>query len=134
MSEEESDLVLAGPISVFLSSGLGQRMRAADEAGLLRREQPFTLSLPANEIDPSWPADETVLVQGVIDAYFEEDGGLVLVDYKTDRVDPADGAAVLKDRYAVQLRTYKKALNKLLDTPVREIFIYSLALGQAIRL
>ena len=134
MSEEESDLVLAGPISVFLSSGLGQRMRAADEAGLLRREQPFTLSLPANEIDPSWPADETVLVQGVIDAYFEEDGGLVLVDYKTDRVDPKDGAAVLKDRYAVQLRAYEKALNTLLDAPVREIFIYSLALGQAIRL
>ena len=71
---------------------------------------------------------------GLIDAYFEENGGLVLVDYKTDRVDPADGAAVLKDRYAVQLRTYEKALNKLLDIPVREIYIYSLALGQAIRL
>lgn len=77
---------------IFLESPLGKRMKAAALAGRLQREQPFTLEIPASEANPSWQGDETVLVQGVIDAYFEEEGSYVIVDYKTDRVYTADAA------------------------------------------
>ena len=109
-------------------------MRDAALKGLLLAEQTIKESLQANEVNPSWPADEPILVQGIIDAYFEEDGKLILVDYKTDRVSPSDGAAVLIDRYAIQLRTYARALDTLLDLSVSEIFIYSLSMQQAIPL
>lgn len=52
----------------------------------LKREQPFVMSVPASEADPSYPEDETILVQGIIDAWFPEGDEIVLVDYKTDRV------------------------------------------------
>lgn len=62
------------------------RMRNAFLNGTLKREQPFVMSVPASEADPSYPEDETILVQGIIDAWFPEGDEIVLVDYKTDRV------------------------------------------------
>ena len=51
---------------------------------VLKREQPFVLGYEASKLIENIPEGETVLMQGVIDAYLEEDGELVLLDYKTD--------------------------------------------------
>ena len=77
---------------------------------------------------------EGMLIQGVIDAWFEEDGELVLVDYKTDRVRYLGEAAAdwLKDRYRVQLEHYGKALEMGTGKPVKERYLYSFDLGLAI--
>ena len=57
------------------------------KATVIRREVPFTLAVPASEAYSHWRGEEeTVLVQGVIDCIFEDEDGLVLLDYKTDGI------------------------------------------------
>ena len=119
------ECVKAKDIAEYVMSDLGRRAADAYEAGSLKREQPFVY------ID-----DESIgqLVQGVIDMYFEEDGGLVIVDYKTDRVSKKDGKDVLIRRYSVQLDYYAKALSQITGMPVKEKVIYSFTLGTDISL
>jgi ATP-dependent helicase/nuclease subunit A len=74
---------------------------------------------------------ELVLIQGIIDAWMEESDGLVLVDYKTDRVKPGQEQLLAK-RYKVQLDYYKKALEQMVKRPVKEMVIYSLTLQKEI--
>lgn len=125
-------LLDAGRIWGFLCSDLGKRMAAAEQAGLLHREQQFVMGIPAREMEAA-DSDELVLIQGIIDAWFEEDGELVLVDYKTDHVG-ADGEAVLKERYQLQLDYYQKALEQMTGRRVKEKLIYSLTLQKEILL
>lgn len=87
------------------------------------------LGVDANKIKKEYPSEELVLVQGIIDAYFEEEGELVLVDYKTDRV---DSASDLVQRYQLQLEYYAQALERLKRKPVKERILYSLHLGKYI--
>ena len=75
--------------------------------------------------------EEIMLVQGIIDAFFEEDGELILVDYKTDRV---AGAQELRDRYQIQLDLYARALQQITGKRVREKLIYSVSLQETISL
>jgi ATP-dependent helicase/nuclease subunit A len=106
-------------------------MAEADLKGLLFRERPFTYAVSAAVFDPSLPSDESVLVQGIIDAWFREGDRLVLVDYKTDRV--AEGLeADLVRKYRIQLACYKEALEAGMQMPVGDTFIYSFALGKGI--
>ena len=60
-------------LALFLNSSLAGRMARADGAGVLHKEQPFVLGLPASELGAEFPEEETVLIQGIIDVYFEED-------------------------------------------------------------
>ena len=76
-------------------------------------------------------SDALILLQGIIDAWFEEDDGLVLVDYKTDRVKEG-GENILLDRYQIQLFYYAKALAQITGKKVKEAVIYSLALQKEI--
>lgn len=75
---------------------------------------------------------EDLLVQGVIDLCFEEDEGLVLLDYKTDNVSKKGGAAVLKKRYGMQLDLYADALERASGKKVKEKLIYSFAIGRTV--
>lgn len=127
LSREAGELVRAGELALFLDSDLGARMAKARKRGCLFREKQFVMGIPAREMG-DWDSDELVLIQGIIDAYFEdEDGALVLVDYKTDRV--KDAAALIK-RYQTQLTYYEKALHQILKKPVKEKIIYSWHLGE----
>ena len=108
-------------------SSLGKRLAAAQEAGTIHREQPFVISQKASEMKAEWQEEESVLVQGIIDAYFVEKEKLVLVDYKTDRV---RSAKELADRYHVQLDYYAQALERLMGMQVAEKLIYSFTLGK----
>jgi ATP-dependent helicase/nuclease subunit A len=121
----------AGGIIAFLHSDLAKRMADAEARGELFREQPFVLGVEASLLRPEFPSEETVLVQGIIDAYFIENGELVLVDYKTDRV--SDPQALI-DRYQVQLDLYERALTQIIGMNVREKLIYAIALKRVITL
>ena len=105
-----ADCVKIHEISGFVNSSLAGRMKKADERGLLYREQPFMF------------AHEGIIIQGIIDAYFIEDDKIVIVDYKTDRVDDIKDLA---DRYHVQLEYYAMALKTMLDKEIGELIIYS---------
>lgn len=96
----------------------------------LKRENQFIMGISAREANMG-DSDETVLIQGVIDAYIDTKDGIILVDYKTDNVKDAD---TLINRYKVQLELYKKSLEMSTGKNVSEIFIYSFALGKEIRL
>ena len=69
------------------------------------------------------------MVQGIIDVFWEENDGLVLLDYKTDRVDEANELVL---RYQRQLQLYKSAIEKAYEQPVKEVLIYSFALERSI--
>ena len=98
--------------------------------GKLYKEKPFVYGSNGKELfgDES-STDEMLLVQGIIDVFFEEDDGIVLLDYKTDRVDE-DSQLVL--RYEKQLQLYKAAIEKAYNIPVKEVLLYSFALEKTI--
>ena len=113
-------------------SPLGRRMASAQSRGDLVREQPFVLDIPASEQNPQWSSQETILIQGVMDAYFYEDGELVLVDYKTDFVQRGQEQQ-LADTYRKQLLYYAQALERLTGMRVKERILYSFGAGKALR-
>lgn len=129
LSREMAQCIRAVDILRFLNSDAGQRMQAAARQKKLSKEQPFVLGVDAREIYPDTKGEEMILVQGIIDVYFEEDGELVVLDYKTDRVRTA---RELKERYHAQLDYYAQALEQLLQKKVKEKIIYSFTLGEEI--
>lgn len=144
LSEEMARCIRPRDILAFLQCESGRRMTDAARAGLLYKEQPFVLGVDADVIYPEWKeaaqgqnpvgiqeTQETILVQGIIDVYFEEEDGLVLLDYKTDRVNSAEE---LKEKYHAQLDYYAQALEKLRDKPVKEKIIYSFGLRKEMTL
>ena len=72
-------------------------MQAADRRGELHREQPFVISVLANQIKEEYDSREEILIQGIMDAYFEEEGELVLVDYKTCLLYTSHGKGIQSD-------------------------------------
>lgn len=134
ISEEESKAVDLKALAAFFSSNVAKRMTEAARAGKLVREQQFVLGIPAFEIHGDAGGEELVLIQGIIDVYFEEDGEYVLLDYKTDRVDFSDGEEVLARRYKAQLDYYERAITQITGVKVKERIIYSFALQKEIRL
>ena len=91
--------------------------------------------LPAGEIYPDSHSSEPVLVQGVVDCVFQDEaGGLVIVDYKTDRVPQEENENFLIEKYQVQLELYGRALEKILNIPVSGLYIYSSYLKKWIKL
>ncbi len=67
-------------------------MKQAQSEGCLFREQPFVIEVLASDVLKTETGEETMLVQGIIDAFFEENGKIVLLDYKTDYVEQRDGS------------------------------------------
>lgn len=127
-SRENYELIEVETIWQFLQSGLGARMILAAAENRLHKEQQFVIGIPANEMGVG-DTDELVVVQGIIDAWMEEEGALVVVDYKTDNVREA---GILKEHYKKQLDYYKRALEQMTGKAVKETIIYSLTLQQAI--
>ncbi len=129
LSREFFPVINPGKVQRFLQSGLAARMRRAQLSDRLWREQPFVLGISADQLKETLPAGETVLIQGIIDVFFEEDGELVVADYKTDAVKEA---WELVARYRVQLAYYAQALERLCGKRVKQRIIYSFALGEEI--
>ncbi|MCI1964829.1 MAG: helicase-exonuclease AddAB subunit AddA [Oscillospiraceae bacterium] len=116
-------------VSVFFQSKLMKRMLAS---GHLEREYRFSVEIPASEVRPGLTgkaAEEPVILQGAADCVFEEPEGIVIVDYKTDRMrDPVE----LWARYQEQLRWYRRALELCTGKTVNQCLLYSFALGREI--
>ena len=122
LTEEYAKAVSLPKILNFLEQELAYRMWNAQEKGLLYREQPFVLGIDAKRLDPDLPEGEKVLIQGIIDVFFIEDGEIVLLDYKTDVIASLEA---LWNRYNVQIQYYEEALTKLMQMPVKERILYS---------
>ncbi len=131
ISSEMAACVDREDILGFLNTGSGRRMARAARKGLLWKEQPFVLGIPMEDVYPEMKGEEqeTVLVQGIIDVYFEEPEGLVVLDYKTDRVRSEEE---LREKYQAQLEYYARALEQITGKRVQEKAIYSFTLGKEI--
>lgn len=114
----------------FLNSELATEIKNAIE---INKEKPFCTRISAKKIFNT-TEDEYILVQGIIDLYFvDSNGNVILVDYKTDYVEE-NQEELLKEKYDIQLELYKTALEKALNKKVYKTYIYSIFLGKAIEL
>ena len=123
MDKDMIDAIRPEDVEFFLNSPLGQRMQKAKSEKKLYREQPFVIGIPES--------GETVLVQGIIDAYFIEDDGITIVDYKTDHVSSPE---ILINRYRAQLEYYGTALSKITGKSIKALTIYSTCLRSEVNI
>ena len=127
LTDAEAAVVDAKKIRAFLDSDLYRRMQTADQ---LWREWRFNIEWPASRLIPQAEnVTDMVTVQGMLDCAFREGDALVLVDYKTDRVKTG---AELIERYREQVAIYANALQQILHLPVKDVYLYSFALGEAV--
>ena len=130
-SEKVSSGWLYRAIEAFLFSEIGEKLCQMDRAGTLRKELPFTVGLPVSLMNPDTQAEDTVVVQGIIDVCGETEDELWLIDYKTDRIKEGEERLLL-DRYGNQMLYYKAALEQILGKRVSEIYLYSFSLKKFI--
>ena len=131
LSLDEKNSLEVDKIEVFLGGRLLKRITSSP---VVLREKKFLIEVPAGELDRSLVppvCEETVVIQGAIDCLFEEDGEIVIVDFKTDRTNDPE---LLRERYAEQLRYYQLACEKLLNKKVKSKIIYSVFTGKEIEL
>ncbi len=120
LSEEEADALDLSKLSKFFESSLFDRIKCSKN---VRREYKFMVEYPYQ--------NNTTIVQGIADCIFEEDDGVVILDFKTDMVKCADD---LKNAYSKQLKIYKTAIEQIVEKPVKECIIYSTYLSEEIKI
>ena len=117
-------------IAEFFRSDIGRRAAAAAAGGKLRKEKPFTLRTNRNGRD--------ILVQGVIDCCFEEDGRMILIDYKSSYIrqgrQRAQEIERIRSEYRVQIELYSEAIRQGTGMEVGGAYLYLFSTGEAIRL
>ncbi len=129
LQEEDIKKLKQDYIFGFAISRVADRMRKAQSLGVLYKEQQFVMGIKASEVLKETESEELILIQGIIDVYFEEEDGLVLLDYKSDLV--TEESQLIR-RYHTQLSYYKRALEQMLNRRVKEMIIYSLPLAKEI--
>ena len=129
LTDEQANAVDVHAIVRFLRSDLAVRIRKSEQ---VEREYRFSLLRPVRDFS-SLDADDSVLLQGVVDCFFEEDGELVVVDFKTDHVSRAqlDERA---EHYRPQLEAYSMALTRVMGKKVKEKVLYFFSAGEEVRL
>ena len=133
LSPEEYGLLNQEKLKKFLDSSLGQLFAKAYKENTLYREQHFMQEVEYEKLFPEDGGDnvEKVILQGIIDAFIMEEDGIILVDYKTDRV--KDGEE-LRNRYQKQIDLYSEALEQILGKKVKRRVLYSFSLGEEVDL
>lgn len=132
ITDREAKSILPRSIKAFLDSDIGKRAKIAASKGQLIKEKPFVMGLEP-ELEAGVVTSDYRMVQGVIDLFFEEEEGLVIVDYKTDHI--SEGAIdTLIQRYSTQMRYYKKALEQGTGKRVKAIYLYALGISETIEI
>ena len=128
LTPEQGTAVDPRPIAAFFASPLGKEVREAPD---LRREFKFSLLTPARRVWPEAGEGEEVLLQGVVDLFFETLEGITVVDFKTDRVSEQTVLARAEE-YRAQMETYSGALEQIFGKKVVRRVLWFFALGQGV--
>lgn len=131
LGEEELSLLNKEQFQTFLSSSLGECFKKAFREKRLFREKHFMRALPYHSLFPERTEEDEVLLQGIIDAFIVEDDGIILVDYKTDRVKSEEE---LRERYRKQIMLYSDALEAILGKRVKRRVLYSFYLAKEVEI
>jgi len=135
LSPEEAAAIERDKINKLANSPLAERIRKAAGQSKLFRETPFVLALPAAQLYPDIETQsETILVHGIIDCHFEEDGKLILLDFKSDNIPKSTPLGEWAKTHLVQLEIYKQALTKSINMEVKEVLLYSFSRSEAVSL
>lgn len=129
ISAREAEAVNARSIERLFASPLGTRMLAAEKP---MREFRFSLLMDADKLYGDAAKGEELLLQGVVDCCIEENGELVIIDYKTDYVKTEEDIAARSELYRGQLMAYAEALYRICAKPVKECVLYFLSADRAV--
>lgn len=146
---QHADMIDTGEIERFFATGLGQRLLRSPA---VQRELPFSYGLPAsqlasrkaldirqagiamdNDMFPAELEEDTVLVKGIVDCLFEDEKGLVLLDYKTDRISEYRNTAALAETYRFQLELYSRVMEDILGRKIGERWLYFFDSGESVQ-
>jgi ATP-dependent helicase/nuclease subunit A len=139
ITEEQSAATRIDKVLKFFNSSLGRRIIKADAEGKLRKEVPFSYEISCTEVyrelcNPKYQGrydNETIKLQGIIDCYFEEDGKIILLDYKTDYVENGEVQPII-ERYRNQIKYYVRALEFKSDKEVSEKYLYLFSIDKVV--
>lgn len=123
LTEAERRAIDDGEMALFLDSPLCRRIRGSAE---VHREFPIFCEYTPEAFPDG---EEKPFIQGIADLYFVEDGGIVLVDYKTNA---GVSAEILREEYEGQLHIYRGALERMTGLRVKECLLYAFSLGETI--
>lgn len=133
LTVKQSQAIDLPAVAAFFTSELGQRLLLA---GWVRREVPFSCMFPASRVYPGSSgslSQEPIFIQGVIDCLFEDSAGVVLLDYKTDRIYKQQWTEAA-ERHRFQLELYAEAIESVLGRRVNECHVFFFDGGQAVQL
>lgn len=136
LTAEQAESINPSDIAQFTNSFIGQQLKEAEK---IYREMPFSLNVSTEEVY-GWNDNEAILVQGIIDCLYEWNGQLILVDYKTDDIknrfsnDFNSAQEILKNRYEVQLKLYRKAIETIVKKSIAHSYLYFLDGGHVIEI
>lgn len=132
LGEDEVRSIDINKIIDFFNSDIGKRMIRSKN---VKREVPFYMEIKCTELykelDESIYGDEKVMLQGIIDCYFEENDDIILLDYKTDFAVDIDA---IKSKYKIQLDYYAKALKEMTGKDIKNKYLYLFYNGKTVKL
>ena len=128
LTREQAEAVDQAAVRRFLASPLASELQKADR---VEREFRFSLLMPGEKYFPELDGGEEVLLQGVVDLFAVRDGGVTVVDFKTDYV-TEDTLPEKIAHYRPQLEAYSAALERILELPVKHRILYFFCAGQAV--
>ncbi len=122
LTRQQQQSISPQRLSAFFDSQLGLSLARARERG---REFKFSILVPAKDYFPQ-AEEEEILLQGVIDAWFAEEDGITVLDFKSDRISPG-GEAAAAERHRAQIQAYSKALSRIMKRPVKRNVLWFFA-------
>lgn len=131
LTDNEADSLDLIKIDTFLKSSIAKRI---SQSSCIMREKKVTIGVKASEIYdflPPYADGEEIIIQGYVDCAFVEDGEIVILDYKTDRI---NDLGELAEKYTSQMLMYKKALEECVGLKVKEMVFWSMFLEKSIKI
>ena len=131
LTEEEKGQIDILKIKGFFESEIGTRIKKSKK---VFREAPFVMKKNAEDIiEGLQECGDNILIQGIIDCYFQEEDNIILVDYKSDKIEPGLEAQRAQN-YREQLGLYRDAIEKITGKAVAEGYIYFFETGKEVRI
>ncbi|MDF2946280.1 MAG: addA [Bacillales bacterium] len=136
ITREDKEVIDTQKISNFFESSIAERLTKSSRRW---RELPFNFAIPISEVYQHISSNEKVFVKGIIDCMFEEDGELVILDFKTDKIigkykDAETGKKKLVENYRKQLEVYKRAIEEITNKKVKECYLYLFDIDEEVKL
>jgi ATP-dependent helicase/nuclease subunit A len=131
IAKQAAEKINISSILKFFNSDLGRLVK--DSKNSIMREWPFTYAAPAAELYPDLKncAEEKVIIQGIVDMLVKTPDKIVIIDFKTDRITPAQ-VKQRAERYLPQLKWYCKAADEIFESRNTAGYLYFLSAGKIV--